>query len=274
MSDRITIIESRPAKQSVRELFEFRDLTRNLILSSALQPYADTKLGYYWAVLRPFFFVYVMVFIKNISNPNMGEELPYPLFLYSGLILWWYFVDAIKQATKSLQSHRGLITKVYFPLIIVPVSAVVGRLFDLMLQIGGVLLMMVIYNVYPGAKTVPLLVLVVFHSVILALGFGLFFSILSIYFKDIERILDFSFYLGLFLSPVIYSSSIIPERIEDLYYWVNPFAGPLMYFRSALFSNVIIEWPIVFRSSILAVFVFTVGVFFFIKLQKRIGERL
>jgi len=116
-------------KVSLTEIWRVRNMVSNLIRSSALLPYSNTYFSYLWTLLRPFIFLGVIVFIKQRSGGNMGEEIPYPLFLYSGLILWWYLVDAIKQSARSVFTYQGLISKIYFPRVIAPAVPVFGILF-------------------------------------------------------------------------------------------------------------------------------------------------
>lgn len=258
---------------SWREIFNCREMIRNLIRSSALLPYSETYFGYFWTLLRPFIFLGVLVFIKNRSMANMGEEIPYPLFLFSGLVLWWYMVDAIRQSARSTFTYKGLITKIYFPRVIIPVVPVIARFFDLSLQAIGLIGLMVFYGQYPGGN-ILLLPLVFLNIGILCLGVGFLFSVLSVVLKDMERILDYVLYVGMFVSPVIYAIELIPPEYRMLYSWVNPTVGPLMAFRAALFSDLTPDYVAFFHSFVVSGILLLVGVVIFQRMQVLLAERM
>lgn len=256
-----------------RELWRVRNMFANLVRASALLPYSESYFGYLWTLLRPFIFLAVMVFIKHRSGGSMGESIPYPLFLYSGLVLWWYCVDAIKQSARSIYTYKGLVTKIYFPRVIVPAVPVCGRLLDLGIQVAGVVVMMVIFDWYPDGH-IFLLPLVLLNTMLLCLGLGYLLAVASVAFPDTERIVDYMFYIGLFVSPVIYAVKLIPDEYRALYSWLNPFAGPLMLFRSALFSGFQPDYPAILHSMLVSVTLFLIGVALFQRVQATLAERL
>jgi lipopolysaccharide transport system permease protein len=258
---------------SWREIFNCREMIRNLIRSSALLPYSETYFGYFWTLMRPFIFLGVLVFIKNRSMANMGEEIPYPLFLYSGLILWWYVVDAIKQSARSSFSYKGLITKIYFPRVILPVVPVIARFFDFGIQGIGLIGLMIFYGHYPDSN-ILLLPLVFLNVSMFCLGIGLFFAVLSVAFKDTERILDYILYVGLFISPVIYAIDLIPADFRLVYSWLNPTVGPLMAFRAALFSGLTPDYTGLLHSFLVSGILLIFGYFIFQRMQVSLAERM
>ena len=268
------LIKPETASQfSWSEIWNARNMIYNLIRSSALLPYRDTYFSYFWTLLRPFIFLLVIVFIKQRSMAQMGEEIPYPLFLYSGLILWWYIVDAIRQSARSAFTYKGLITKIYFPRIITPLVPVIGRLFDLGIQALGVGVMMVLFSRYPDGHFF-LLPLLFFNVILLCLGVGYLFAIASVFFRDMERILDYILYVGFFISPVIYAIELVPPEYRYLYSWLNPTAGPLMAFRATLFSGVTPNYQALVHSIIVSIVLFFVGIFVFQRLQSTLPERM
>jgi lipopolysaccharide transport system permease protein len=275
----MTVIESqfiRPhtvGKFSWRELWRVRNMITNLIRASALLPYSETYFGYFWTLFRPFVFLGVIVFIKQRSGAHMGEGIPYPLFLYSGLILWWYLVDAIKQSARSVFTYKGLITKIYFPRIIAPAVPVFGRLFDLGIQAAGVAVMMVLFSRYPDSH-IFLLPLVLLNVIVLCLGLGYLLAVASVAFRDMERILDYILYIGMFVSPVIYSIELVPPEYRDLYSWLNPTVGPLMAFRAVLFSGVQPDYPALVHSMIVSVVLLVIGMMVFQRVQATLAERM
>lgn len=260
-------------KFSWREIWRGRNMVMNLIRASAILPYSETYLGYIWTLFRPFIFLAVIVFIKKRSGGDMGEDIPYPLFLYSGLILWWYIVDAIKQSSRSAFAYKGLITKIYFPRIIIPAVPVIARLFDLGIQVVGVIVMMVIFSRYPD-NNVFMLPLVFLNVIILCLGLGYLLAVVSVAFRDVERIVDYVLYIGLFMSPVLYAVRLVPPEYQDLYSWLNPTVGPLMAFRAVLFSGVQQNYQWLMHSMIVSVVLLIVGMTVFNRMQAMLAERM
>lgn len=260
-------------KISFRAVWRVREMYFNLVRTAALKPYTGKSFGYLWTLLRPFIFLAVMVFIKHRSSGNMGDDIEYPLFLYSGLILWWYFVDALKQSSRSPNTYRGLITKIYFPRIIIPAVPVASRLFDLFIQITGIVGMMVYFGHYPGSDFY-LAFFAVLNMVVLAMGFGYILSVTAIISPDVERILDYILYVGLFVSPVIYGLKLIPEQYQTLYIWLNPVAGPLLAFRAGLFSGFAFDINNLLISMLVSSVVLILGAFFYQRVQASLIERM
>lgn len=273
MSDTYFIRPER-ARLSARELWQSRALFWNLVRAAAVQPYRGMRAGYLWTLGRPFLFLVVLAFIKSRSNGDMGErDLPYPLFLYTGLVLWWYFVDALKQAARSPQTYRGLITKIYFPRIIIPAIPVFSRLVDLGIQAVGLVLMMLVYGRYPGTG-IWLLPVVLVNVVLLCLGFGYLFAVASVVSRDAERILDYLLYVGLFLSPVLYTLALIPPEYRTVYTLLNPMAGPMSAIRSALFSGVPVDAGALAASLVTSAVLCVLGGIVYQKVQGTFAERM
>jgi lipopolysaccharide transport system permease protein len=244
-----------------------------LVRASALLPYSETRFGAIWTLLRPFIFLVVMVFIKNQSSSQMGEGVEYSLFLYAGLVLWWYLVDAIKSSSRSPFAYKGLITKIFYPRIITPAIPVVGRLLDLAIQASGVLFMMLLFWQFPG-KNFWLLPIAIFNVFLLALGLGYLAAVATVAYRDTERILDYLLYIGLFISPVIYSPSLVPEDFRVLYGWLNPTVGPLSTFRAALYADSQLDVQSLVSSLIVSIILFIVGAVVFQRAQTRFAENL
>lgn len=267
------VIRPVPTGISLQEIWGVRGMVANLVRASALLPYSGTYFGYFWTLCRPFIFLAVMIFIKNRSGSNMGEEIPYPLYLYTGLVLWWYLVDAIKQSARSPFTYQGLITKIYFPRVVVPCIPVLGRLFDLAIQAVGIVAMMFVFDCFPD-EHIYLLPIVMINVLLLCLGLGYLVSVLMVAFRDTERILDYLLYIGLFLSPVLYTTRLIPDEFRDLYSWVNPAAGPLLAFRAALFSGASPDYAALAHSLIVSTVLCVVGLYLFQKTQNSLAERM
>jgi lipopolysaccharide transport system permease protein len=226
---------------NLRELFESRFLLWNLIRRNVKKPYIDLSFGVFWTLLRPLLFVFVFFVIKHKSNADMKEGLPYVLFVYSGVILWWYFANATTSAIKSIYKDKNLITKVYYPRLITPIVPVVAGTTDLFIQMAMMPVGVLVYWRFPDWH-ILLLPLVLLHVMVLALGLGLIIASLSMESRDFISMMDYILYIAMFLSPVIYSPSILPEKFHHLYYLINPIAAPLEVFRGSLFRGLQIPW--------------------------------
>lgn len=262
-----------PSRVSFEDLWRVRWMFLSLIRTSALLPYSETRFGYFWTLLRPFIFLAVMVFIKQQSASRMGEDLPYPLFLYADLVLWWYVVDAVRASARSPFVYKGLITKIYYPRVITPAIPVLARLFDLAIQGGGVLFMMFLFWHFPG-ENFWLLPVALFNVLLLALGLGYLFAVAVVVFRDTERILDYLLYIGLFISPVLYAPALIPEEYRSLYAWLNPTVGPLSAFRAALFADAQMDFQPLVSSLVVSSILLVVGVAIFQRTQAGFAEKM
>src|ERR1051326_4741177 len=156
---------------SVRELYESRYLLWNLVRRNAAVPYLDLSFGVFWTLLRPLIFVFVFAFIKRASNADMRTGVEYILYVYTGLTMWWYFVEASRNATNSVFKDASLITKIYYPRLISPIAPVIARLTDFAIQATLIPVGMIAYGHYPDWRIV-LLPLVVLHVMALALAVG------------------------------------------------------------------------------------------------------
>ena len=269
----IYFIRPVPSRVSFGELWRVRWMFLSLVRTSALLPYSETRFGYLWTLLRPFIFLSVIVFIKHRSGGQVGQEIQYPLYVYSGLVLWWYTVDAIKASARSPFTYKGLITKIYYPRVITPAIPVLGRLFDLAIQGAGILFMMLLYWQFPG-KNFWLLPVALLNVLLLALALGYLFAVAIVAFRDAERVLDYLLYIGLFLSPVLYSPVIIPEEYRTLYAWLNPTVGPLTAFRAALFADVRMDYQPLVASLVVTCVLLVAGIAVFQRAQARFAEKM
>lgn len=227
---------------NLRELYESRYLLWNLVRRNARTPYLDLSFGVFWTLVRPVLFVFVFFVIRNASNADMKTGgVEYVLYVYTGVTLWWYFVDATTGATSSIFADSALITKIYYPRIVSPVAPVMARLTELGMQATLYPVGMIAFGHYPDWH-ILLLPVVVLQVMTMALAAGLFTAALSVRSQDFMSVQRYAMYIGMFLSPVIYSPALLTARYQDLYYWFNPLAAPLEMFRAALFSGVTPPW--------------------------------
>jgi lipopolysaccharide transport system permease protein len=215
-----------------RELWAYRELLYFFVWRDIKVRYKQTAIGAAWAVLQPFLtmLVFSLFFGRLAKIPSQG--LPYPVFYYCALLPWTYFAGALQNATNVVVEQQRVITKVYFPRVVLPIAAVVSGLVDFAIAFGMLLVLMVYYHITPTAAILylPLFLLL---AVLTALGVGLWLSALNALYRDVRYIVPFLLQFWLLASPVAYPSSLVPERWRWLY-GLNPMAGVIEGFRWAL----------------------------------------
>ena len=219
----------------LRELWEYRELLYFLVWRNVKVRYRQTLLGGLWVVLQPFLTMVVFsVFFGRLANvPSDG--LPYPIFSFTALLPWQLFARAVTDSTNSLVANQRLITKVYFPRLVIPVSAVLAGLVDFGVSLVVLLGMMFYYGIVPtvGVFLLPLFVLLAMAT---ALAVSLWLSALNVQYRDVHQIVPFLVQLWLYATPIAYSSSLIPEGYRALY-GLNPMVGVVEGFRWALLGS-------------------------------------
>jgi lipopolysaccharide transport system permease protein len=231
--------------------------------------YKQTILGGLWAVIQPVFsmIVFSIFFGKLAKIPSDG--IPYPVFVYAGLVPWTYFANALSTSGNSLVGNANLITKVYFPRLIVPAAASIAGLLDFFIALSVLAVMMVWYQVMPGLSLLifPVLVCLTF---LCAVGVGLWLSALNVQYRDIRYAIPFLVQLWLFLSPVIYPSSIMKHRRWLMAF--NPMAGVLEAYRASLLGRTPVDWNMLSISTVMIGLVFISGLYYFKRMEKQFAD--
>jgi lipopolysaccharide transport system permease protein len=214
------------------ELWSYRELLYFFVWRDIKIRYKQTAIGAAWAVLQPFLImlVFSLFFGKLAHIPSDG--LPYPIFYYSALLPWMYFAAALQNATNTIVDNQRLITKVYFPRLALPLSAVLSGLVDFGVSFLMFLVMMVYYGIRPGAAVLWLPAFLLL-AILTALGVGLWLSALNAIYRDVRYVLPFLVQFWMFASPVVYASSLVPVKWRWLY-GLNPMAGVIEGFRWSL----------------------------------------
>jgi lipopolysaccharide transport system permease protein len=257
------------------ELWRFRELLWFLAVRDVKVRYKQTALGVAWAVLQPLFamVVFSVFFGRLASVPSDG--LPYPLFALVGLLPWQLFAYALTQASNSLVSEQRLITKVYFPRLIVPLAAVLSGLADFAVAFVLVVLLAAGYAVagYPLAVGWPVLLLPVFvlFAVAAALAVGLWLAALNVQYRDVRYTVPFLTQMWLFLTPIAYPSSMVPEAYRPLY-GLNPMAGVVDGFRWALVGGPAPDAGLAAASAVVVAVLLVGGAFYFRRLEARFAD--
>jgi lipopolysaccharide transport system permease protein len=252
------------------ELWAYRELLYFLTWRDVKVRYKQTAIGAAWAVLQPLLtmVVFAVIFGAFIRVPTDG--LPYPVFAYTALLPWNFFASSLSRASSSLVNDASLISKVYFPRLLLPVSAVLSMTIDFGVAFIILLGMMAWYGIVPGLAvlTLPFFLLL---ALITALGCGLWLSALNVRYRDIAYITPFLIQVWLFLTPVAYPSSIIPERWRALY-GLNPMAGVVEGFRWALLNTAEAPQATILVSTGVVVLLFIGGIFWFRRLEQGFAD--
>ncbi|BAZ03871.1 ABC transporter permease [Calothrix sp. NIES-3974] len=237
MNTKELVIEAgRTERQYWRDLWKYRELFYFLAWRDILVRYKQTVIGMAWALLRPFLTMVVFTFVFNglAKLPTEGNT-PYPILVYAAMLPWQFFSGALSECSNSLINNSNLLSKVYFPRLIVPTSAVIVSFVDFMIA-GMILLgLMAWYNFVPDWRilTLPLFILIAFAA---SMGVGLWLAALNVEYRDFRYVVPFLVQFGLYISPVGFSSKVVPEQWR-LLYSLNPMVGVIDGFRWAILGG-------------------------------------
>jgi len=250
-----------------KDLWHYRELFFFLSWRDILVRYKQTVIGIAWSVIRPLLtmIIFTIVFEKLAKLPSNG--VPYPIMVYCALLPWQFFSNAVTESSNSLISNSNLLSKVYFPRLIIPVSSIIVGLIDFFISFLILCLLMIVYLFMPTWKifTLPLFLII---PVIASLGCGFWFSALTVNYRDFRYVVPFIIQLGLYISPVGFSSAIVPENWK-LLYSLNPMAGVIDGFRWAILGDKTeIYLPGFILSVLFSILLFITGLWYFRKMEK------
>jgi lipopolysaccharide transport system permease protein len=246
---------------NLSELTAYRDLLAFLVVRDVKVLYKQTVLGFGWAILRPFFsmVVFTVVFGRLAKVPSDG--LPYPLFSFAALVPWTYFQTAVTNSTGSLVASAQMISKVYFPRIMIPLAPVLAGLVDFTISLAFLGLMMSFYGLAPSPSVVALPLLVVI-MVATAAGVGLWLSVLAIQYRDVKFAMQFAVQILMYAAPVVWPASLVPQHLRVVY-GLYPMAGVIEGMRAALLGHNPFPWDLVGIGAMVAASILVSGVVYF-----------
>jgi lipopolysaccharide transport system permease protein len=254
----------------LRELWSYRDLFYFLVWREIKVRYAQSILGIGWAVVQPLFFMVVFTIVFG-RLANIGSDgIPYAVFSYTALVPWAYFSNALTDATGSLLANTNLLTKVYFPRLILPLSAVVGKLVDF--AIAGILVIgfLLWYKIVPTIWILTLPFLVVLMMVTAA-GIGMLLTALAVQYRDVKYAITFLLQGAMYASPVVYPVSKIPEEYR-LAYAINPMVGVIEGFRAAIIGVNPMPWDMIAIGTGVSVVLLIAGTFYFRRSERNFSD--
>lgn len=253
------------------DLWAYRELLYFLAWRDLVVRYKQTLLGVAWAVLRPLVTVGILTVVFGALAQMPSEGVPYALLVFAGALPWLLFANALNDTGASLLSNAGMISKVYFPRLIVPLAAAAVNLADFAVGAGALALLMGWYGFAPDLRLLALPAFLLL-AVCAALGLGLLVAALNVRYRDFRHLLPFMVQFGLFISPVGYTSSVIPE-VWRLLYYLNPMAGVIDGFRWALLAGHFAPyWPGVAASAAVIVVLLWCGVAYFRATEKTFAD--
>ncbi len=250
----------------IKEFWLYRELFYFFVWRDIKVRYKQTVLGALWAIIQPFFtmVVFTIFFGKFAKMPSEG--VPYPVFSYSALVPWTYFSGAVGYAGNSLIGNSNLLTKVYFPRFAIPASATLSGILDFFIASVILFGLMIFYNI-PISWNLLFWPVLIIPLILLALGLGMIFSALNVKYRDIKYTIPFMFQIWLFVTPIIYPISILPEKYRR-FVGLNPMTGIIEAFRSTVIIDKQIDFGLLSYSIIVSILLFIIGLFYFRQTEK------
>lgn len=254
----------------LKELWDYRELLYFLVWRDVKVRYKQTALGATWAIIQPFFtmVVFSLFFGRLAKMPSDG--VPYPIFSYTALVPWTFFAYGLSQASSSVVTSSNLITKVYFPRLIIPIATVLSGVVDFILAFVVLFGMMLYYGVAPTVNVLWLPVFLLL-ALVTALGVGLWLSSLNVKYRDVRYVVPFITQFWMFATPIAYPSSLLAEPWRTIY-GLNPMVGVVEGFRWALLGANTAPGPIIAVSSLAALIILIGGAFYFRRLEKTFAD--
>lgn len=266
------IIEPKSGWQVIdwQELREYRDLFYFLVWRDIKVLYKQTILGFAWAIIRPVtsMIIFSVIFGGLAKVPSDG--VPYPIFTYVALLPWTYFSTAMTASTDSLIANAGMLTKVYFPRLVIPMSPVLAKLVDFGIAFIILGLMMAWYRIMPTLNILflPLLILLM---ILTAVGIGTWLSSLAVQYRDVKHASQFITQILMYAAPVVWPASLIPEQFR-LLYGLYPMAGVIEGFRAALIGATPMPWDLILMGTFSSLVIAISGVFYFRRMERTFAD--
>jgi len=263
MEPKELVIECRRSLKLVdwTELVEYRDLFSFMVRRNIKTRYAQSALGVGWALIQPLFSMLVFTVIFGRVAKVDSNGVPYSVFSFAALVPWTYFANAVTEGCASLVTNAQMLSKVYFPRVVLPFAAVVARTLDFAISLFFLLVIMLSFRIVPNwnAIALPLLVVILILS---ASGLGLWLTALAIQYRDVNYAMTFTVQLLMYAAPVVYPTTLIPARLQ-LWYAINPMVGVIEGFRAALLGTIPMPWQWIGIGAVSAMILSSTGLVYF-----------
>lgn len=261
------------AALNLRDLWIYRELVFFMVWRDLKVRYKQTMLGAAWAIIQPVLTMLVFNFIFGRVAKVPTDGIPYPIFSYTALLPWGLFVAALNQASRSLTSNQNMITKIYFPRLVLPLSSILAGLVDFAIAFVILVGLMIYYQVTPSWNAIWALPLFLLLALVTALGVALWLSAINVQYRDVNYALPFITQFWLFITPVAYSASIISEKWQ-LVYSLNPMAGVVNGFRWALLNAGNGPDAALWVSVAISLLVLVSGLFYFKNMERTFADTI
>ncbi|MBX4197927.1 ABC transporter permease [Candidatus Parcubacteria bacterium] len=271
-SQTLTII--RPKKlfslRDITELWRYKELLYFFTWRDLKVRYKQTIVGVAWAIFQPLatMVIFTVFFSKLASIPS--DNVPYPIFVYSGLLFWQFFSSALGDTSNCLIANQSIITKVYFPRLILPLSSVLTKLVDFFIAASILVVLMLYYGFVPKLESIIVIPLVLIISFMASVGLGLVLAAINVKYRDVRYVLPFFIQMLLFVTPVIY-----PASIAQKYSWLlalNPMTGVIQSARATLLGTTEINWGLIGISFAACLILLCIGVYVFKKVERYFAD--
>lgn len=273
MPDKLYVIEAgKTEKHYWKDLWTYRELLFFLAWKDILIKYKQTVIGVAWALIRPFITMVVFTIIfGSLANLPSDGKVPYAIMVFAATLPWLFFSNAVSEGSNSLLASADMLSKIYFPRIILPASSMIVHFVDFLISFVIFVGLMIWYQFIPDWRIV-FLPFFLFLVILTSLGITIWISALNVKFRDFRFIVPFMVQIGMYISPVGFSSSIVPEKWKYLYY-LNPMVGVIDGFRWSIYGeNITIFWPGLIISILFVLLTLIAGVIYFRKTEKSFAD--
>tara|TARA_B100001964_G_scaffold230755_1_gene284611 strand:+ start:925 stop:1755 length:831 start_codon:yes stop_codon:yes gene_type:complete len=249
-----------------KEIFEYKDLLYFLILKDIKARYAQSVIGIGWAIIQPLFFMLVFTVIFGKLAKIDSEGVPYQIFSFTALVPWTFFSNAMADSSNSLSANLSLITNIYIPRILIPLSVTIGKFIDFIISFFILIILLIFYDYLPDEK-VLLIFMYVFLMFISAFAFGLLLGTMAIQYRDIKYALPFGIQLFMYASPVAYSTNMLPQKYHIIYS-LNPMVTVIEGFRNIFLNTGNINLEMIVVSFLTSFLLLIIGIVYFSKTER------
>jgi len=259
-------------KIDYKELWSYRELFYTLALRDIKVRYKQTFIGIFWALVQPFLMMVVFsIFFGKMAGIETGG-IPYPIFVFSGLLFWNYFSSSLNGAAESMVANQSIVQKVYFPRLIMPISATIVRLVDFVFAVLIFIGLMIYYQFIPTITGIMLIIPSILITFLASAGLGLVLASINVKYRDVRHAVPFFIQLLLFVTPVIYPITILGKYQWLMYF--NPMSGVIEAMRASLLGVGSINWQLLGISAAIAGLLFVVGLIYFNKTEKFFADTI
>jgi len=253
-----------------KELIQYKDLLYFLVLKDIKSRYAQSVIGIGWAVIQPVFFMIIFTIIFGKLAKIESEGVPYAIFSFCALVPWTFFANGVTDSTNSLTSNIGMITKIYIPRILLPISAIIGKGIDFIIALIILVILLIFYKINPGLEVlyiIPCIALLI----ISALSIGTILTTLAVQYRDVKYALPFGIQILMYSSPIAFSSSMIPEKYRIIFS-LNPMVSVVEGFRYSFLGIGVIDINMILSSSITTIIILITSLIYFSKTEKSFAD--